>query len=142
MKAGDDHGSALVEFIAFGVALMIPVAYLGLCVGHLHAAAYATSLAARESARSFATSPAVPQARAAALASAQLAFIDHGVDYPEGALTVTCEGTCLAPGSAVVTEVSWQVPLPWLSEIVVPVTARHVEPVDDYRSGTASWAHA
>jgi len=130
-----DRGSALVEFIVFGVALMIPVGYLGLCVGHLHAAAYATSLAARESARSFATAAGVPAARAAALASARIAFADHDVDYPEGALSIRCVGPCLAPGSAVVTEVSWRVSLPWLAETRVPVSSRHVEPVDDFRSG-------
>ncbi len=129
-----DGGSAVVEFIVVAVAVLIPLSYLALSVAHLQSAAYATSLAAREAGRSFATAVTVPAARAAAVAAARLAFDDHEVDLPKGALTVSCIGACLAPGSTVVTEVAWRVPLPWLPDLSVPVVSRHVEPIDDFRS--------
>jgi hypothetical protein len=130
-----DEGAAVIEFIVIAVALLIPVGYAALAVAHLQSAAFATSVAAREAGRAFATAPTVPAARSAAGAAARVAFADHGLELPDGALWVRCDGgACLAPGSAVITEVSWRVPLPWVGGTGVDVTSRHVEPIDDFRS--------
>lgn len=130
-----DRGSALVEFVVVAVCVLVPLSYAALSVGHLQSAAFATSLGAREAARAFSTAPTASAARAGALAAARLAFADHGVAFPEGALRVSCEGgPCLSPGSIVVTELSWQVSLPWLPGASIPVSSRHVEPIDDFRS--------
>ena len=137
-RSAPDGGSAVIEFIVVAVTLLIPIGYLALAVAHLQSAAFATSLAAREAGRAFAMAATVPAARAAAAASARLAFSDHGLTLPDGALTIRCEdGPCLAPGGVVLTRVTWPVTLPWVPGPTVTVESRHVEPIDDYRSDPA-----
>ena len=50
-----EEGSAVVEFVALAVLLLIPIIYLILTVGRLQAASYAVSTAAREAARAYVT---------------------------------------------------------------------------------------
>ena len=137
-----DRGSAVVEFLVVAVGLLVPVAYLAACAGAVESAAYATSQAVREAGRAFVTAGGATEGRVRAVAAARLAFADQGLLLPDGALRLTCvEGTCLEPGSAVVVDLSWAVPLPWLpagladaAPATLPVTATHRVPVDEFRA--------
>jgi len=137
-----DDGSAIVEFIIIGVAVMVPLVYLVQCAMTVHAAALASTQAVREAGRAFSTSSNEGQARQRAAVAARLAFADQGLSLPPGSLGIVCpEGACLSPGSVVDVTLDWRVPLPWLpadwtgsGRASVSMSARQRVPVDDYRS--------
>ena len=136
-----DRGSAMIEFVVVGVGVLVPVAYLALAAVTVQAAAFASTQAVREAARAFSTSTTAAEGRTRALAAAELAFADHGLTLPAGAVGIACaEGPCLSPGSAVVVDVSWSVRLPWLPASVadgaaptIPIEASQRVPIDDFR---------
>ena len=136
-----DRGSAVLEFIGLGVGVLVPLAYIVLAAAGVQAAVFASTQAVREAGRAFVSASTTAEAQARAQGAARLAFDDHGLDLPPGALTVSCPGgLCLAPGTVVTVELAWRVPVPWLPESVagsapgvVPVSVTHVVPVDTYR---------
>lgn len=139
---GRDDGSAVVEFLGVALLLLVPIIYLVLVMARLQAASFAAEGAAREAARSFATAPTVDDANRRAVISVDLALDDQGFDDvdPERALSVACSSIpCLEPGSDVEARVAFDVELPFVPDFVqgvvplaVPVSARHVSPVDSY----------
>ena len=140
--SGDDSGTAVVEFIAAALLLLLPVLYLVVVLGRLQAATFAAEGAAHEAGRSFTTSPTVADAPVRALASVRIALDDQGfrdVDADES-LQLSCSSDpCLAAGSDVAVRVAFEVPLPAVPSFVqavvplaVPVSATHVAPVDTY----------
>ena len=52
-----DEGRAIVEFIAVGLLVLVPIVYLVVTLGRVQAAAFAVSTAAREAGRAFTTAP-------------------------------------------------------------------------------------
>lgn len=137
-----EGGSAVVEFLAASLLLLLPVLYLVLVLGRLQAATFAAEGAAREAGRSFTTSATVDGAAARAVASVRIALDDQGFEHVDAAaaLDLTCApAPCLAPGSDVVVRVAFDVALPAVPSFVqsvvplaVPVSATHVEPVDSF----------
>jgi len=137
-----DDGNAIVEFLAAALLLLIPVVYLSLVMGRIQAATFAAEGAAREAGRTAATADGPEDATARAVTSVAIALDDQGFDDvdPVRALTLTCStDPCLQPGSGVVTVVAFDVDLPFVPEFVrsvvplhVPVSARHVAPVDAF----------
>lgn len=137
-----EDGSAVVEFLAAALLLLLPVLYLVLVLGRLQAATFAAEGAAREAARSFTTAPTVAAAPGRALASVRIALDDQGFEAVDeaSALHLTCSSEpCLQPGSDVRVEVSFDVALPAVPSFVqsavplaVPVSATHVAPVDTF----------
>ncbi len=136
-----DRGSAMVEFIALGVGVLVPLVYVVLAAAAVQSAVFASTQAVREAGRAFTSAMTPAQAMVRAQGAARLAFDDHGIDLPADALTIACApGPCLSPGAAVTVVMSWRVPVPWLpaglageAPGLVPVHVRHVVPVDDYR---------
>ena len=136
----DDRGSAVIEFIVIGVLVLVPLAYISMCVLRVQAATVASSLAVREAGRAFVTADTVPDARARAMTAAKLALIDQGFELPARALSIRCSsGGCLQPESSVNVELTWTVDLPWLPQFLgeerteIPITAQRTMPVDTYR---------
>jgi hypothetical protein len=144
--ATDDRGSAALEFIVIGIGILVPLVYLAMAAATVQAAAFASAQAVREAGRAFTSSSTPSDGRLLAQAAARLAFADHGLELPAGALRISCSGgPCLSPGSMVEVALAWEVPLPWLPGSLdadtparVPVEATHRVPVDDYRSEVAS----
>lgn len=138
-RADDDRGSALVEFLVVGVAVLVPVAYLALAATAVQAQVLAGTQAVREAGRAFSTSATATEGRMRAVAAARLAFRDHGLDIPAEGLRITCVGgPCLSPGSSVEVHLAWSVALPWaplgeIAEPALPLSAEHLVPIDDYR---------
>lgn len=134
-----DHGSAVIEFILIGVAVMVPMVYVIHCALVLQSAVHASTQATREAARAFSTASTVSQARQRATVAARVAFADQGFDLPAAAMRIACvDGDCLAPGSAVVVDIHWRVPLPWMpdgltDDATIPVSSRQRVPIDDFR---------
>lgn len=135
-----DRGSAVIEFIVIGVLVLVPLAYISMCVMRVQAATVASSLAVREAGRAFVTADTVPDARARAVTAARLALVDQGFELPARALSLRCSsGGCLQPESSVHVELTWSVDLPWLPQFLgeerteIPITAQRTMPVDTYR---------
>jgi hypothetical protein len=137
----DDAGSAIVEFIIIGVAVLVPMVYIVQCAMTVHAAALASNQAVREAGRAFSTSATEAQGRERATVAGRLAFADQGMNLPAGSLRVLCpDSPCLTPGSVAEVSLDWQVPLPWLpasltgrGRAAIPISAVQRVPVDNYR---------
>ena len=136
----DERGSAVVEFVALGVLLLIPLVYLVMMLARVQAGSYAVSQAAREAGRACVTADAEGAATARAQAAARVAFADHAFE-DSGRVTIACDGTpCLRPDGQVVTAATVRVPLPLVPSFVrhviplsVPVSASHLSTVDRFR---------
>ncbi|MDA3022127.1 MAG: pilus assembly protein [Actinomycetota bacterium] len=134
-----EDGNAVIEFLVIGVLVLIPMAYLVLCVMRVQAATFASAQAVREAGRAFNSADSVSQGQTAARTAARLAFSDQGFDFPESALRISCpESACLAPGSVAEVSLNWRVVLPWIpagltSEVSVPIEVQHRVPIDEYR---------
>ncbi len=132
----------MIEFLAIGVGMLVPLAYIVLAAAGVQQAVFASTQAVREAGRAFVTAASPAQGHERAAAAALLAFDDHGLALPADALRIGCvDAPCLTPGSTVVVQVQWRVPLPWLPESfagaspsLVPIIAEHRVPVDEYRS--------
>jgi hypothetical protein len=141
-----DRGSAALEFIVLGIGLLVPLVYLATAAAALQAAAFASAQAAREAGRAFSSSATPAQGHRLAESAARLAFADHGLELPRGAMRIACtDGPCLSPGSAVVVVLGWEVALPWLPAALaeevparIPIEARQRVPIDDYRCDVSS----
>ncbi len=139
---GRDAGSAVVEFVAASLLLLVPVVYLVVSAARVQAATFAVEGAAREAARVVAGASSPEDAEARAVAATGWALADQGIDTSaEDALTLGCSAPgCLAPGSTVAATVSVVVVLPGLPEVIsrvapvgVPVSATHVQVLDEFR---------
>ena len=155
--AGDDEGSAIVEFLGMALLLLVPLVYLILTLARVQAAAYGAEYAARESSRGAVvaavksreqganTSRALELGQRRGEAVAALAVEDFGFD-PERSLAAsfTCaSGACLAPGSDIVATVTVTVDLPGLPGFVgdwiplrIAVHSSSASSVDGFASGS------
>jgi hypothetical protein len=129
-----DNGSVVLEFVVIAMGVLVPLLYVALAVMHATGAAMATAQAARSAARAFSDAATPAQGVHLARAAARLAFADHGLELPVEALHLTCQGTCLAPGSRVSVDIDWRAPLPVVGDVVaVPLHAHQDLQIDDLR---------
>ncbi len=136
-----EDGSAVVEFLAGTLLLLIPVVYLILTFASVQAAMFAAESAARESGRIYSRAPSEIVAQERSAAATHLAFSDHGITVsPREAVTVSCEHRpCLTPGAGIHVRVSIDVPLPLIPDVLssrmrtsVTVTAESFATVDRF----------
>jgi hypothetical protein len=128
-----EEGTAVLEVIALGVGLLVPMLYAVVSVMSVQAATYAATSAARESARAYVTAATPVQGARRARAATSLVLADAGIT---GVLpSVRCRGGCLVPGSRVDVAVAVDVALPLLpGGPTITVTGRESMPVDRYRA--------
>lgn len=145
LRSSSDRGSASIEFIVVGVAIILPLIYIAITVLTLNAAQFAANQAARESVRAFVTSTSNPGGDKRAVIAANQAFSDHGLTDMEPELSITCDHiSCLTPGGKVSMEITTQVPLPFVPRwgssnlVTMPVTAKATLLVDQYREAGVS----
>ena len=111
--AARERGSAVVEFVALGLLVLVPVVYFVLTVGSLQGASFAAVGAADHAAKSFAQAPDEAAAHAAAEASVRVAMADFGLAGHTASLELACDrDPCLQAGAAVSARVHVEVPLP------------------------------
>ncbi len=144
-RSSSDRGSASIEFIVVGVAIILPLIYIAITVLTLSAAQFASNQAARESARAFVTSTSTSSGNQRATLAANLAFEDHGLVESEPQISITCDHiSCLTPGGKVSVEITTWVPLPFVPRwgssdlVTVPITSQATLLVDQYREAGAS----
>lgn len=142
---GRERGSAIVEFIALAVVLLVPLVYLVLLLSRVQAASYAVAVAAREGGRVFVAAPADVDAHTTATSAARLAFEDQGF-AGSGDVAFECAANpCRTPEAQVTARARLRVSLPLVPDVVavalplaVPVEATYVTTVE--RFGTSSGA--
>lgn len=134
-----DDGSALVEFIALSLLLLVPLVYLVVALAHIQAGAFAAQAAAHDAARAVVVegvaqreagqSTASAMAAGSTRASTATAIIaeDFGFDAGQAALTLACDGTCLDPGGNVTATVVVAVPLPGMPGFLADALPLEVE---------------
>lgn len=138
--ARGDEGSALVEFLALAILLLVPIVYLILTLTQLHAGKFAAASAVQSAARVFIAAPDVATAHEHAAVATRVALDDQG--FTEHAvsevLNVECLEECLSPNSGVRISVSIpvQVPgIPFLAEgpTVFTATDEQFATVEQFR---------
>lgn len=131
-----EEGSALVEFVALAVLLLIPLTYLVLTLGQVQAASFAADSIVREVARIHATDSDEARAERRAASATRLILEDAGLDAdPEDVVTVTCdEHPCRTAGNTVRVDARITAGLPGIGDrfTVATVTSSHALVVDRY----------
>ncbi|GAA3612010.1 hypothetical protein GCM10022199_14860 [Marihabitans asiaticum] len=124
-RAGADDGSAVVEFVALAVLLLVPLIYLVMMLARLQAGSFAVTQAAREAGRAYVTAQQAGEAPGRARAAADIAFEDQGFGG-QGELSISCSATpCFTPEASISSTATVTVPLP-----LVPAFARDVIPLE------------
>lgn len=134
------RGSGLVEFIVLTFVLTVPLLYLVGTMSRLQAASYAVTAAARESGRTFVTSPDGTDREGRARMSFEMALADHGFSG-QGRSGLECSASpCMTPEASVRTTAAIDVKLPLIPNFVegvvptsITVESSHEERVERFR---------
>ena len=133
----DDEGSAMVEFIALSLLMLIPLVYLVVTLARIQAGAFAAEAAAHEAARTTvvvgvgavesgaASASAMEAASRRANAGVAVVADDFGFSDDDATLELTCDGRCFDPGGNIDARVTVTVALPGIPGFVsgaVPLT--------------------
>jgi hypothetical protein len=106
-----ESGRASLEFLVFGIALVIPVMFFGMSLSSIQGATLAAQSASTHAARVFVHQPTLSDAAVIADRAALVALANHGFDS-YSRLERFCEpASCLSPGAAVTIRVSVEAPL-------------------------------
>ncbi|WP_344121914.1 hypothetical protein [Kocuria aegyptia] len=112
-RADDDEGSAVVEFVALGTLLLVPVVYFVLAVAQVQAGAFAVVAAVQQASQVLARAQPGELSEAGLSAAAQLAAADQGFAPDRLAIRLECsDGACAAPGAVATVHAVLEVPLP------------------------------
>lgn len=108
-----DRGSAIVEFVALGLLLLIPVIYLVVTVSRVQAGSFAVVAASEQAGQAISVMEADNFNQAAIHEIAAVAALDHGFDAQDLALEVSCsDGSCTSPGAVATVHARLTVGLP------------------------------
>ncbi|GAA4704204.1 hypothetical protein GCM10025781_23920 [Kocuria gwangalliensis] len=108
-----DRGSAIVEFVALGLLLLIPVIYLVVTVSRVQAGSFAVVAASEQAGQAISVMEAGSFNQAAIHDIAAVAALDHGFDAQDLALEVSCsDGSCTSPGAVATVHAQLNVSLP------------------------------
>ena len=111
--AGGDEGSAVVEFVALGTLLLVPVVYFVLAVAQVQAGAFGVVAAAQQASQVLARAEPGALSDTGLSAAAQLAAADQGFAPDRLALRLECsDGACAEPGAVATVHATLEVPLP------------------------------
>jgi len=134
----DDEGSAIIEYVWLSVLLMIPLVYVVLAALSVQRAAFASTTAAREAARAYATAGSDADGEQRAEAAVALAMHDQGVNWSPNGRVISCGECTFAPGSSFTVDLHTTVSLPFVPGWMcgdrcvagIPVSAHHRERID------------
>lgn len=126
--SSSENGSAIVEFVVFGVAILMPVTLLLAGVFTLQKSAFTAQTAVREATRAFVLSESDVDAYRAAQLAADQVFADAAI--PSSDLHFACsQSPCLSPSGEVRISVAFPVSLLIKSWTI---SAHHEEQVDPW----------
>lgn len=129
-----EEGAAALEFLALGVVLLVPLAYLVLALGQIQAQTLGVEAGARFAARALAAGQQDAPAILDSVAT------QYGIDdYEADVRCVPASGRCPEPGATLQVTVRAHVPLPLIPPVLgldqiaaVPVEAVAVHKVSRY----------
>jgi Flp pilus assembly protein TadG len=136
-----EDGTATIEFIWMSLLLLVPLVYVLVAVFDTQRAAYGVSTASRAAALAFLQSPDAVSGEQRALAAADVALADQGLDGAR--VQVSClpaPSQCLEPGSSVRVVVRASQPLPLTPSVLgrqlggITVDSTHTEPFGSFRA--------
>ena len=142
-----DDGSAIVEFVWLAVLLMIPLIYVVLAALSVQRSAFASTAAAREAARAYASAGSDAEGELRAETAVALAMHDQGVNWSPHGRVIACGDCTFAPGSTFTVDIGTRVALPFVPTWLcgercvagIPVSAHHRERIDCF-AGTGARA--
>jgi hypothetical protein len=145
MRLRSDDGSAIVEYVWLAVLLMIPLVYVVLAALSVQRTAFASTAAAREAARAYATAGSDAEGEQRAEAAVAMAMRDQGVRWSPRGRVIACGDCTFAPGSTFSVDISTTVALPFVPGWLcgercvagIPVSAHHRERIDCF-AGTGA----
>ena len=106
-----ESGRASLEFLVFGVGVMIPVMFLGMSLWSIQEAQLAANSAATQAARVFVQATDLFEASRRAERAALVALTNHGFSSYSGFQRKCAPASCLSPGSVVTMWVAVDAPL-------------------------------
>lgn len=119
-----DRGSAIVEFVALGLLLLVPVIYLVITVSKVQAGSFAVVAASEQAGQAISVMEADSFNQAAIHEIAAIAAMDHGFDAQDLALEVSCsDGSCTSPGAVATVHARLTVDLPTVPGFVTATVA-------------------
>ena len=108
-----DRGSAIVEFVALGLLLLIPIIYFVVTASRVQAGSFAVVAASEQAGQAISVMEAENFNQAAIHEIAAVAALDHGFDAQDLALEVSCsDGSCTSPGAVATVHARLTVGLP------------------------------
>ncbi|MGO1522573.1 MAG: hypothetical protein ACTHWO_02455 [Nesterenkonia sp.] len=114
----DEEGSALIEFLALGLLLLLPAVWFLLAVAEVQASSYAAVGAADQAAKMHTTGDVDPGERAArSEAAVSAALADFGISAERAEISRQCSPSCEAEGALVGYTVEIRVPVPLIPEV-------------------------
>lgn len=114
----DEEGSAVIEFLALGLLLLLPAVWFLLAVAEVQASSYAAVGAADQAAKMHTTGDADPGERAArSEAAVTAALADFGIGADRAQISRQCSPGCAAEGALVGYTVEIRVPVPLIPEV-------------------------
>ena len=133
-----DDGSSLVEFVWLAILLIIPLVYVVLTAVSVQRAAFATTAAARDAARAYATAASDEDGERRAEAAVAFAMHDQGVRWLPSGRVVACGSCDFAPGSVFSVDLHTVVSLPFVPRWMcghrclagITVSGHHSERID------------
>jgi len=142
-----EDGSAIVEYTWLAVLLMVPLVYVVLAALSVQRSAFASTAAAREAARAYATAGSDDEGERRAEAAVAMAMQDQGVAWAPHGRVIQCGDCTFAPGSTFTVDIRTTVALPFVPRWLcgercvagIPVSAHHRERIDCF-AGTAARA--
>jgi Flp pilus assembly protein TadG len=145
-EPGDDHGSAVVEFVFVAVVLLAPLMYFIAAVADVQRNSLAVAQAARAAGRAFATSDSAARAGLRADAAVRLALTDQGIADDAQVRFVAADADCdaaavppvLRAGGEFAVCVIRRVRVPAVPSVLagrgIRTVGRYVVHVDDFRT--------
>ena len=119
--AGDEGGSASLEFVTVGLLLLVPIVYLVLALSALESASFGVEGGVRQAARVFVQSETEGAAESAARTAIRVTLADYGLDARDAKVAISCRpnpADCLTRRGYVTVTVSTTVPLPLMPAVL------------------------
>ena len=138
MRRTHEQGSAVVEFIAVVVVLLVPIVYAVMSLSAIEEATFAVHAAAKQAGRAYVQAGNDATGRYAAQRAAAMAARNHGIELGTDDVHLSCStADCLQPGTEITVTVRTRVDL-----VRVPagfpsgpvISATHTHRVDPYRA--------
>lgn len=140
--AGDDRGSAALEFIMIGMLLLVPLVYLIVALGLIQGQSLGAEAGARHIARAVSTASGADAARTSADSILRSVVEEYGLDAESVGVALECRpaGTsCPEAGATLVVTVRTRVALPLVPPVLglerlasIPVEASAVQKVSRF----------